>query len=372
LNPPDDAQERVQAFYDAIEHLPGVRSVEMQILQLDSFSVAELQQPGEMQTLPQVLLRRTQGGLPGERLISTEIVFDQTHDGWISLEFLAWWVQDLARTGVNIQLRPLAEAPRGIGLQLGRTLKFVLEIFLIEPDSDDDFTKELDQLLPFAEKLQAALHEYGPVLDQPTARDWNSLDELKTYADRGDAQAMLEYAMIIAPDAEELETDTDEEEASQPGDPAAAFEYLIQAAELGHPIAAAFAGIALAEGNGIPQDPAKAVALYEKAIQGGFSPAMTLLGMCYRRGSGVEQDAATAVRWFQKGIEANEVPCLFALAECYEEGFGVPQNLAEAVRLYELVQAKNQALPTEERSPLAELPERLARLRERLAEPPGI
>jgi len=328
----DELPDTVQALYDAIEHLPGVRSVEMHIQPLSGITTADLGLPGEYADLPHALLQRTAGGKPGEKLVAAEITFGQDKDGWTSLEFLAWWVRDLSRSGIAVQLRPVALPPRGFGLQLGRTLRFLMEFFFIDEDeeeTEDDNTAVLAKLGEYAASLQDALHIYGDELDNPTATDWDGIEQLKDMAERGDAEAMVEFGLLTA-----SENDPEDTEAVPP-DAVAAFGWYVKAAELGHPEGALQAGMVLASGEGAPQDTVRAVDYYTQAADAGHPLAMAMLGQAYQKGEGVVQDEKVAAEWYTKGGDAGEAACWAQLGDCYENGIGVKQDIAVALELYE-------------------------------------
>ena len=316
-----DLPEPVQRLYTAIEHLPGVRTVELSIQPLEGVDVSMLRLPGEFADLPIAALRRSNGGRVGERLITAEIQFSQDRDGWIAVEFLAWWVRDLSRADHDVQMRPLALPPIGLGKQLGRTLKFVIEFFFIHPEEDNE--PILKQIGEFADSLQSELHEYGEALDNPTATDWETIDDLKHLAEVNDAEAMVELGLMLASDEENTP------------DPTTAYDWYVKAAELGHPEGAFQAGQVLATGIGAPTDLVKAVEYYTEAAEAGHPLAMAMLGQCYQQGEGVEQNEATAADWYRRGGDAGEPACWAQLGDCYENGTGVEKDLNEALELYE-------------------------------------
>src|SRR5580698_6550159 len=132
----DALPEPVQRFTSTILKLPGVREASVTLRSLEGLDERTLSFPGEFADLPHAAIRRTPGGLPGEFLVTAEILFTQDYTGWIALEFLAWWVRDLSRSGHVVQMRPLALPPVAYGTQLGRTLKFAIEFFLVSSDGD--------------------------------------------------------------------------------------------------------------------------------------------------------------------------------------------------------------------------------------------
>ena len=60
------------------------------------------------------------------------MILDRSPQAWLTIEFLAWWVRDWGRAGHQIQMRPMALPPKAYEIQLGRTLKFFIEYFVIE------------------------------------------------------------------------------------------------------------------------------------------------------------------------------------------------------------------------------------------------
>jgi len=99
---------QVQGLTDSISALPGVAGCFRHPKPLMKVLLSHFSFPGEFGDLPQVAIRRTNGGLKNEVMIQTEIIFDRSAEAWISLEFLAWWVRDWARSGHQIQMRLLA------------------------------------------------------------------------------------------------------------------------------------------------------------------------------------------------------------------------------------------------------------------------
>lgn len=150
----------IQSFHDALLRLPGVQEVSSSIESLQSVTGDDLAS-ALYAHLPQGALRRTDGGLPDEALIQFEFRLTPNAEGWRSLEFLAWWTRDAARSDKAIQLRPFALLPRaGAVAQFGHTLRFHIDLFL--PDAAADlaplFAKvaELTRTLTLAMTLYAA------------------------------------------------------------------------------------------------------------------------------------------------------------------------------------------------------------------------
>src|SRR5690349_6529837 len=110
----------VQEFHDALREVPGVLSADLAIRGLEVVDERTLSLPVEFGDLPHLTLRRTKGGLPNETLVTAKVRFTQDRRGWVAVEFLAWWVRDLSRSGTWVQMRPVALPPRAYGTQLGR------------------------------------------------------------------------------------------------------------------------------------------------------------------------------------------------------------------------------------------------------------
>ena len=49
--------------------------------------------------LPHALLRRSDGGVPNEVWANGKLTLTRDEAGWLTLEFLAWWVRDQSRGG---------------------------------------------------------------------------------------------------------------------------------------------------------------------------------------------------------------------------------------------------------------------------------
>lgn len=164
-----DYPEQVLAFHAALGRLAGVQEVDTGLKRLASFSPEDYALPGEFGDLPHTLLRRTGGGLKDEFWANTELVLARTGAGWLTLEFLAWWVRDLSRSGHQIQMRPQGLPPKAYDVQLGRTLKFIIDHFAICPGGDP--SPMLALLQERADSLNRGIEMYSdvlsPILDTP-------------------------------------------------------------------------------------------------------------------------------------------------------------------------------------------------------------
>jgi len=155
---------QVEAFHKALRRLVAVREVTTGLKGLAGLGPETYSLPGEFGDLPHALLRRTEGGLENEAWANTEFELSRDEAGWLTLEFLAWWVRDLSRSDEQIQLRPMALPPKAYEVQLGRTLKFILDQFVICPEGDKDAALRMMQ--DRADSLNGAIDLYAEVLGE--------------------------------------------------------------------------------------------------------------------------------------------------------------------------------------------------------------
>ena len=178
-NEPDDADidgegeggtsypPQVEALHAALRRLVAVGEVTTGLKNLADYEPRTYSFPGEFGDLPHALLRRTGGGLPDEAWANTEFELAKDAGGWLTLEFLAWWVRDCSRAGDQIQLRPMALPPKAYEVQLGHTLKFIIDQFVTCPSGDKEAALQLMQ--EQADSLNSAIDSYTEVLG-PLAR----------------------------------------------------------------------------------------------------------------------------------------------------------------------------------------------------------
>lgn len=163
----------VEAFHRAMRRLVAVREVTTGLKGLAGYGPDTYSFPGEFGDLPHALLRRTGGGLEDEAWANTEFELSRDEAGWLTLEFLAWWVRDLSRAGRQIQLRPMALPPKAYEVQLGRTLKFIIDHFIICPKEDKDAA--LRTMQERANSLDDSISQYADILGRliapPTGDD---------------------------------------------------------------------------------------------------------------------------------------------------------------------------------------------------------
>ena len=162
-----DYPPQVEAFHRALQRFVAVHDVDTGLKAVDDIETSVYSLPGEFGDFPHALLRRTDGGLPNEAWAHTEFSLTADSNGWLTLEFLAWWVRDLSRSGDQIQLRPMALPPKAHEVQLGHTLKFIIDHFAITDGESPAAVLEL--LAERAESLSGNINDYGDVLSGLTS-----------------------------------------------------------------------------------------------------------------------------------------------------------------------------------------------------------
>jgi len=156
---------QVQSLVDAISALPGVVGCFCGPKPLAEIDLRTLSLPGEFGDLPHAAIRRTGGGRENEVMIQTEVILDRSPEAWLSIEFLAWWVRDWSRSGHEIQMRPMALPPKAYEIQLGRTLKFFIEYFVIE--EGDSYDKTLQIAGEMGESIASCYEQYQECFENP-------------------------------------------------------------------------------------------------------------------------------------------------------------------------------------------------------------
>jgi hypothetical protein len=152
----------VESFHQAMQRLVAVQQVDTGLKDLSSYTPDTYSFPGEFGDLPHALLRRSGGGLENEAWANTEFELSRDEAGWLTLEFLAWWVRDLSRAGEQIQLRPMALPPKTYTVQLGRTLKFIIDQFIVCDNGNNDVALEVMQKR--ANSLDGNIDDFAEVL----------------------------------------------------------------------------------------------------------------------------------------------------------------------------------------------------------------
>ena len=132
--------EVIRMFQNNILKLKGVKSIESGVESLGGITNETLGLYGYAH-MPHAALARTNGGLENEILCQFEFFIEKSETGLDSLEFIAWFFRDQARSGKKIQVRPFALPPdAAYGRQFGSSLRFHIDIFL------DNITDTLDPL----------------------------------------------------------------------------------------------------------------------------------------------------------------------------------------------------------------------------------
>lgn len=159
----DDYPKQVKCFHDALYRFRGVIEVNTGLKPLDKISLGGYKLPGKMGDLPHALLHRTQGGLTNEAWANTDVILSYDRAGWLTLEFLAWWVREQSRSGEQIQMRPQALSPvAGEDIQLGHTLKFVVDHFCILSNNSSEAMLSL--LAVRGNSLNTAIETHADIL----------------------------------------------------------------------------------------------------------------------------------------------------------------------------------------------------------------
>ena len=156
---------QVQSLVNAISVLPGVAGCFCRPRPLAQFEVSHLSLPGEFGDLPQAIIMRTGGGRKNEVMIQVEVILDRSPGAWLSIEFLAWWVRDWGRSGHEIQMRPMALPPKAYEIQLGCTLKFFIEYFVIE--DGDSYDKTLAVAAEMGKSIAENFEQYRACFENP-------------------------------------------------------------------------------------------------------------------------------------------------------------------------------------------------------------
>ncbi|MDR3181596.1 MAG: sel1 repeat family protein [Planctomycetaceae bacterium] len=135
-----------------------------------------------------------------------------------------------------------------------------------------------------------------------------------------------------------------------PKDLQKAFDYIVAAAEKGHPnciqclqVAAHnghakgqyFLGCLYQFGDGLPADIQTALHWFIQSAEQGYADAQCRLGILYLSGeNGVESDPETAVQWFRLAAAQNDEVAQCRLARCSAFGIGTEQNFDEAAKIW--------------------------------------
>jgi TPR repeat protein len=194
-----------------------------------------------------------------------------------------------------------------------------------------DASMSLDQLKSMAEKGNTdAMLEFGERLIQGQGTEVNideGLQWLQKAADAGNHQAWYDLGFVYS---NGLKDSVDIGEAMK---------YFRKGADLGNADCQTSMGLIYQAGERIPgglkaADPVEAAKWYGMAAEQGHTEAIQHLAMMNAVGMGIKQDDLEAVRWFRKGAELGNADCIWGLGQCYLDGKGVQQDSVMAYSLY--------------------------------------
>ena len=203
------------------------------------------------------------------------------------------------------------------------------------------------------------------LLAQQSEADRKLLADIRTKAEKGDAQSQFElgnafyigslgvakdqveaakwYRRAAEQDLPEAQHNLGVSYADGQGvakDEAEAVKWFRKAAEQNLPEAQFNVGIYYHEGRGVTRDDKEAVKWYRKAAEQNCGPAQYSLGLCYAKGEGVAKDDAEAVKWYRKAAEQNFADAQYGLGLCYAKGQGVAKDYVEGYKWMLLAEAR--------------------------------
>ncbi len=150
---------RMESVFNSIPGISDVYIGNQNFTKEEFEEIANIYFPGVYADLPIALLKRTGGNLDKELLVNVEFRIDSTTTGLKALEFLSWWVRDLARSGENLQIRTIGLPPKhGDVVQLGETLRFWLEAYIVT--EEEDIQLVLNEISRLADSLKENLVDY--------------------------------------------------------------------------------------------------------------------------------------------------------------------------------------------------------------------
>ena len=114
-----------------------------------------------------------------------------------------------------------------------------------------------------------------------------------------------------------------------------AFEFILQAAELGDTEAQYQLAQCYFHGNGTSASPSQAAHWYLQAAEQEHGDAQFALARCYDLGQGVSRDQKKAVYWYAKAARQKHAGAQFNLAVSYARGEGVPKDESQAIDWYQ-------------------------------------
>ena len=161
------------------------------------------------------------------------------------------------------------------------------------------------------------------IFDQfDTATNRETIQEIKSKAEKGDAQAQLNLGFCYASGQGVAKDEVE------------AMKWYRKAAEQNLAQAQCNLGWCYFNGVGVTKDLVEAVKWYQKAAAQGHISAQTSLGICYERGDGVPKNYVEAVKWYRKAAEQNDTTAQCRLGDLYYDGMGVGKNFVEAMKWY--------------------------------------
>lgn len=155
-----------------------------------------------------------------------------------------------------------------------------------------------------------------------------SLHELRTLADSGDADAQLNMGGLLFKGQGVTQ------------DYAEAAKWFRMAAAQGQSLAQFNLGMMYATGQGVAQDHTESVKWYRAAAVQGLPVAQLNLGVAYATGQGILQDEVEAVKWLRLSAEQGEPQAQFNLGVMYANGHGIKQDIVESYRWASLAKAQ--------------------------------
>ena len=164
------------------------------------------------------------------------------------------------------------------------------------------------------------------------AQDERIVEELRGWADKGDADAQFELGLRLLT-GEGIRQDEK-----------LGAEWLEKAARQKHLRAQFLMGSLYEDGIGVKRDDSRAFEWYRRAAENGFAAAQHAVAMAYDLGRGISQDATAAAAWLEKAAAQEHAPSQTALAAKLERGLGVDKNPSKAA-LYYLRAAQQDFVP---------------------------
>lgn len=155
---------------------------------------------------------------------------------------------------------------------------------------------------------------------QVTQAERSHFEWVKAAADKGDAEAQLQLALLYASGA------------SGTRDTSKAAKWMRKAADQGLARAEYYLGLDYAHGQGVKKNEAEAVQWFRRAADQGFADAQYEMGLCCLSGRGMRESGTEAMDWFRKAAERGSALAEYEIGNCYFEGTGVAKNIEEGIK----------------------------------------